>query len=235
MRNQRALAGAIALTLAGSAIAAIVLVGPGDAPRTDLAITSPPPPTDTRTPAREPAENPGWQVIKDPEAGVGYEVPREWTLAEDSQTVESSSGVELHHLADFGTYLCQGAEYGRAFSGSGIAVGTDREETASELAAAVAADQYSDGSQTARVTLSRPRPLIRDGVQGTLVRAEAEATAGDPCASTTGTVTVVALSTPAGISVVVVAADTDGGAQPDAQLVGEDTMDLIGDSVRPLR
>ncbi|WP_436501164.1 hypothetical protein [Actinokineospora sp. HUAS TT18] len=233
MRFPRAAIGAISLAVVGGGIATVALIGPSDDRRTPVSTL--PQPTATR--AADPAapRTPGWQVVTDQAAAVTYEVPPTWTLAEDSESLESSSGVELGHLADFGPYLCQGAEYGRAFSGSGVADG-DIRESAAELAAAVAADQYSDGSQTAKVTLSRPIRVTRDGARGTIVRASAEVTAddvADRCASTKGTVVVVALATRAGTSVVVLAADADTGSTPTAPLVTDQEMTAIAESVRP--
>ncbi|HVK25320.1 MAG TPA: hypothetical protein VM677_28520 [Actinokineospora sp.] len=233
MRFQRAAVGAISLAVAGGGIATMALIGPSDDQRTPVSAL--PQPTATR--AADPAvpRTPGWQVITDHAAAITYEVPPTWTLAENTESLESSSGVELGHLADFGPYLCQGAEYGRGFSGSGVT--NDKPgESATELAAAVAADQYSDGSQTAKVTLSRPTRITRDGARGTVVRASAEVTAddvADRCASTKGVVVVVALMTRVGTSVVVLAADADTGSTPDAPLVTDEEVTAIAESVRP--
>lgn len=238
MRTLRFTIGAVALALAGTGIVtALVLGKPGPAP--DDLLGPPPssgPPSETGTPAPEPARNPGWQVIANPGAGLAHEIPGDWTVAAAPESLESSSGVRLDHLADFGTYACQGAEYGRAFTGSGTAPGSSTADAATELAAAIAADQYSDGTQTARVTTSRPTPVVRDGARGTLVRAEAEAASdavADPCAGARGTVVVVALATRAGTSVFVVGADTLPGAQEPGPLVSEDQLRTIADSVRP--
>lgn len=232
VRNQRAAIGAISLAVVSGAIVAVSTLGSADEHQTE--VSEPPRPTATREAEPVVPNTPGWQVVSDETAALTYEVPPGWTLAEGTETLESSSGVELGHLADFGPYLCQGAEYGRAFSGSGLTHG-DPGETAAELAAAVAADQYSDGSQTARVALSPPTPITRDGVQGVIVRADAEVTAesADHCASTKGTIVVVALSTGAGTSVLVLAADADTGSTPSAPLVSPAEVRTITDSVRP--
>ncbi|CRK58549.1 hypothetical protein [Alloactinosynnema sp. L-07] len=233
MRFQRAAVGAISLAVVGGGIATVAMLAPADDGRTPVSAL--PQPTATRPADRAAPRTPGWQVITDPTAAITYEVPPTWTLAENSESLESSSGVELGHLADFGPYLCQGAEYGRAFSGSGLTDGTTR-DSAAELAAAVAADQYSDGSQTAKVTLSNPTRITRDGLNGTIVHAAAEVTAddiADRCASTKGTVVVVALTTKAGTSVVVLAADADTGSTPSAPLVTYEEVTAIAESVRP--
>lgn len=228
--------GLFALAIVVGSFAALALWGPGSdhTPR----VTTPPPQTATRAAADEPARTPGWQVVRDRDAGLVYELPPDWTLADGGESLESSSGVRLGNLADFGPYVCQGAEYGRAFSGSGVARGDDPAETAAELAAAIAADQYSDAGQTARVTLSPPTPVLRDGAHGTVVSADAEAAAGDGadrCVSAKGTVTVVALPTPAGISVVVLAADTEEGAATSVPLADPRVLRAVVDSVRPSR
>ncbi|MGH3862094.1 hypothetical protein [Actinokineospora sp.] len=234
MRIQRAAIGAISLAVLAGAIATVSTLGSADEHRTE--VSEPPRPTATREAEPAVPTVPGWQVVTDETAALTYEVPPGWTLAEGTETLESSSGVELGHLADFGPYLCQGAEYGRAFSGSGLTHG-DPGDTATELAAAVAADQYSDGSQTAQVTLSPPTPITRAGARGTVVRADAAVTAesADHCASTKGTIVVVALSTAAGTSVVVLAADADTGSTPSAPLVSPDEVRTITESVRPSR
>ncbi|WP_139190514.1 hypothetical protein [Actinokineospora iranica] len=235
MRNQRAAVTAAALVLAATVIAGFLLLGSGGDESGEATATAVAP-TSTRAASPRPPRNPGWQVIDDPAAGLRYEVPPDWSLAPDTESLESSSGVELGHLADFGVYLCQGAEYGRAFSGSGVVPGAvDPAEAAAELAAAIAADQYSDGSQTARVTLSRATPLVRDGARGALVRAEAEATAddvADRCASTKGEITVVALATEAGAAVVVLGADVEPGADSAAPTVAVEQLRAVTDSVR---
>jgi hypothetical protein len=227
VRNQRAAISAISLAVVGGGIAGVALLGPPDQP----VVSTPPKPTATRPAEPVAPRTAGWQVITDPRASLTYEVPPGWTLAEGTESLESSSGVELGHLADFGPYVCQGAEYGRAFSGSGVTDGDPR-ETAAELAAAVAADQYSDGSQTAKVQLSPPTPITRDGARGTVVRAAAKVGADtDRCAGTEGTVVVVALTAKVGTSVVVLATDTR--ATPTAELVSPATVRTITDSVRP--
>ncbi|WP_285504262.1 hypothetical protein [Actinokineospora sp. NBRC 105648] len=235
MRTPRAAVTAISLVAVTGLLTAVALLvtGSDDAgtpPATAVA------PTKTRSASPGTPRTPGWQVVDDTAAGLRYEVPPGWALAPEEETLESSNGVELGHLADFGTYLCQGAEYGRAFSGSGTAEG-EPATAAAELAAAIAADQYSDGSQTARVTLSRPTPVVRDGLRGAVVRADAEATAddvADRCASTRGTVTVVALATPTGTAVVVLGADTEPRGTDRAPLASGEDLRTMTDSVRPL-
>ncbi|RLK62087.1 hypothetical protein [Actinokineospora cianjurensis] len=233
MRNQRVAIAGLSLAVVGVVLGAVVLVGAGEDESGAPRVTAVPL---TRTRAASPASpsRAGWQVVDDADTGLRYEVPSEWALAPDSETLESSSGTVLGHLTDFGTYLCQGAEYGRAFSGSGRVDG-DPAEVATEVAAAIAADQYSDGSQTAKVTLSRPTPVVRDGARGTVIRAEAEVMAdavADRCASTRGVVTVVALATSVGTAVVVLGADTDDRG-PAVPLADPDALRGITDSVRP--
>ncbi|WP_424185528.1 hypothetical protein ACOBQX_27095 [Actinokineospora sp. G85] len=224
-----------ALVLVAGSFAVVGVLSPGGADPGDLPSATSVVSTRTREPVPEAPVNGGWQVVLDPQARLSYEVPGEWVLAEDDQSLESSSGVRLGRLADYGTYSCQGAEYGRAFSGSGVAEGTP-DRAASELAAAIAADQYSDASQTARVTVSRATPVVRDGARGVLVRAEAEsAEPGDQCVGLRGTVTVVALTTPAGTGVVVVAADTEAGRAQGPEPVAPEDLKRITDSVRPRR
>ncbi|MBM7775888.1 hypothetical protein JOD54_006092 [Actinokineospora baliensis] len=235
MRTQRAAVAALSLAAAVAVLATVaVLRSHEDDP--DAPHVTAVPPTRTRPAAPASPNLPGWQVVDDDAAGLRYEVPSNWALAPETETLESSSGAVLTHLADFGTYLCQGAEYGRAFAGSGRVDG-DPAEVAAELAAAIAADQYSDGSQTAKVTLSRPTPIVRDGARGTLIRADAEVTAGevaDRCASTRGVVTVVALATAAGTAVVVLSADTDDRGDTAPTASGDDLRGMA-DSVRPRR
>ncbi|GAA3042055.1 hypothetical protein [Actinokineospora globicatena] len=233
MRNQRAVIAALSLAAAGAVLASVTLFGSTADDEGAPHVTAVPP---TRTRAASPASptRSGWQVVDDTEAGLSYEVPPNWALAPDTETLESSSGTVLTHLADFGTYLCQGAEYGRAFAGSGRVDG-DPAEVATEVAAAIAADQYSDGTQTAAVTLSRPTPVVRDGARGTVIRADAEVKAGevaDSCASTRGVVTVVALATPVGTAVMVVGADTDDRG-PTVPVADAGELRGITDSVRP--
>ncbi|WP_156893620.1 hypothetical protein [Actinokineospora enzanensis] len=233
MRNQRAVIAATSLTAACGLLVAVAVFGADDPePETPHAIVVSP--TRTRPASPSSPVQPGWQVIDDPHAGLRYEVPPDWSPAPDTETLEASNGAVLGHLVDYGTYLCQGAEYGRAFTGTGRVDG-DPAKVATELAAAIAADQYSDGSQTAKVTLSRPTPVVRDGSRGTLIRAEATATDTDtdPCASDRGTITVIALATPAGTSVMVTGADTDDHNATNAPLAPAETLRAVTDSVRP--
>ncbi len=224
-----------ALVLVAGAFAVVGVLSPAGPDSGDLPSATSVASTRTREAAPEVPVNQGWRVVLDPRARLSYEVPGDWVLAEDDQSLESSSGVRLGRLADYGTYLCQGAEYGRAFSGSGVAAGPP-ERAASELAAAIAADQYSDASQTARVTVSRATPVVRDGARGVLVRADAEAAeSGDQCVGSRGTVTVVALATPAGTGVVVVATDTEAGRARGPEPVAQADLKKITDSVRPRR
>ncbi|PPK67414.1 hypothetical protein V5P93_005554 [Actinokineospora auranticolor] len=231
MGIQRVTVAAISLAAVGGLLATVSLLGGDDDHGRPNAVEVAP--TQTRAASPRSAAVPGWQVVEDGGSGVRYEVPPDWALAPEAETLESSSGTVLGHLTDFGTYLCQGAEYGRAFSGSGRVDG-DPADAAAELAAAIAADQYSDGSQTAKVTLSHPTPLVRDGARGTLVHAEAEVVAddvADRCASTRGVVSVIALATAEGTSVVVFGADTDDRGE-DVPLASSDDLRAIADSVR---
>ncbi|WP_035306382.1 hypothetical protein [Actinokineospora inagensis] len=233
MRNQRVAIAALSLVVAAAAVGVVAVLDSGD-DDSDLPRVTAVSPTRTRAAAPVSPRLPGWQVVDDPLAGLRYEVPAGWSLAPESETLESSNGAVLSHLTDFGTYLCEGAEYGRAFTGSGRVDG-DPTKVATELAAAIAADQYSDGTQTAKVTLSRPTPLVRDGARGALIRADAEASEdedADKCASKRGVVTVIALAVSGGTSVVVVGADTDDRG-PDAPLAPGDDLRAMTDSVRP--
>ncbi|OLR94103.1 hypothetical protein [Actinokineospora bangkokensis] len=223
-----------ALALVSAVLGAVALLAPDPEESADLPSATSVSSTRTRDPAPEAPLTPGWRVVVDPSARVAYDVPPDWVLADDQETLESSNGVRLGHLADYGTYACQGAEYGRAFSGSGLTTGTP-DDAAVALAAAIAGDQYSDANQTARVTVSRPTPVVRDGTRGTLVRADAEATAdsADKCAGTKGVVAVVALATPAGTAVVVVGADTERGEAEGPEVLAGDALRAMTDSVRP--
>lgn len=166
-----------------------------------------------------------WQTIA--AAGVRWEVPPDWIVAAPDEVVESSDGTRLEHLADFGPYTCQGAEYGRAVAG--VATGARSDAALADLAATVATDHYSEDGRTARVVVSPPTPVVRDGVGGVLVRADARADVTDPCVGRAGTVTVIGL----GSAVVVLAADTEAGPEQPEPLLGEDTARAIVESVRP--
>ncbi|MCE7007625.1 hypothetical protein LWC34_33100 [Kibdelosporangium philippinense] len=175
-----------------------------------------------------------WQTVTDATAKVSYDVPPDWELADAEESLTTSNGVKLGNLVDWGRYTCQGAEYGRAFAASGLAQPDRRpSKAAAELAAAVAADQYSDGHRTAAVNIGRPQPLSIDGVQGAMVRAEAtlpEST--DQCTGSKGTVTVVAVSTQAGNSVIVLAADSVAGPEQPTPLADTARLDAIINSLR---
>lgn len=178
-----------------------------------------------------------WQPVNDTTAKLAFDVPPDWELADEDESLTTSNGVKLGHLADYGLYTCQGAEYGRAFAASGVAQ-PDRKpgKAAAELAAAVAADQYSDGSRTASVKVERPQPLAVGGAQGAVVRAEATVPdAGDEtdeCTGSKGTVTVVALPTAAGNSVLVIAADSVAGPDEPTPLADPARLEGIVKSLR---
>jgi hypothetical protein len=178
----------------------------------------------------------GWQPVVNQDARLSYDVPPDWEVAPDDESLTTSNGVKLEHLADWGRYTCQGAEYGRAFAGSGVAQSDQKPgKAASELAAAIAADQYSDGHQTAAVKVSKPQPTSVRGVQGAIVHAEATLTdAADGCAGAKGTVTVVALATPAGNSVFVIGGDVAPGPEEPAPapLASPQLLTTIVDSLR---
>jgi hypothetical protein len=213
--------GAVVALLVVGGIAAASFFRHDSDPAPEVAEASPPLRTDAHT-------------ITNDTARLAFDVPAGWEPAEEDEELTTSNGVKLDHLVDWGSYTCQGAEYGRAFVASGIAP-TDRKPTraAAELAAAVAADQYSDGHQTAAVKVSKPQPMSKDGAEGAIVHAEATlANSADPCASTKGTVTVVALATSAGNSVLVVGADVTPGPQQPNQLADQAQLDGIVSSLR---
>lgn len=224
--------GALALVLVAAGIVAASRLSPHNRPVDAPQVEATPAPSST--PGRQSlaqARNPGWQVLDNPAAGLTYEVPPDWTPAEADESLETSSGVTLNGLVDYGTYTCQGADYGRAFAAGGTDPTTGPAKAATRLAGSIAADQYSDGQQTAKVTVSKPAPL--PGGHGVLVRATAASTgASDPCAGTEGTVLVVALSAGTGSAVFVVGADTVAGTQEPAPLADPARLDAIADSVR---
>nr|CTQ92009.1 hypothetical protein [Kibdelosporangium sp. MJ126-NF4] len=182
------------------------------------------------------APHDSWQAVSDTEAKLTFEVPPDWELADDDESLTTSNGVKLGHLADWGRYTCQGGEYGRAFAASGVAQ-PDRKpgKAAAELAAAVAADQYSDGHRTAAVNVGKPQSLAVDGAQGAMVRAEAalpQVDETDECTSSKGTITVVALTTAAGNSVLVIAADSVPGPDQPTPLADPARLEAIVKSLR---
>ncbi|ONI70447.1 hypothetical protein ALI144C_48235 [Actinosynnema sp. ALI-1.44] len=216
-------------------VVAMLLVAGGIAAASLLSRKNEAPAAPYDEPATAPSHD-SWQRVTDTAAKLTFEVPPDWELADDDESLTTSNGVKLGHLADWGRYTCQGAEYGRAFAASGVAQ-PDRKpgRAAGELAAAVAADQYSDGHRTAAVKVEKPQPLAVDGAQGALVRAEAtlpESGEPDECTGTKGTVTVVALTTSAGNSVLVVAADAVPGRDEPTPLADPARLDAIVKSLR---
>jgi hypothetical protein len=225
---------ALVLALAGIAIVTI------DHSAEELAETAPatvpPPPAAAPPPAGTPGDpDTDWQLITNPAAVIGYRVPPDWQVADPGESLLSSNGVQLGHLADWGTYACQGAEYGRAFVASGLTASNSLHGTANALAASVAADQYSDGAQTASVRLTPPTTVTASGTTGVLVRATASSTAGaDRCTASEGDITVLALPTRAGTAVLVIGADTVPGTEQPSQLVRDDDIDRIADTLELL-
>jgi hypothetical protein len=218
--------GAVAVLLVVGGIAAASLLRRGaEAPAAHLDEPAPP------------APHASWQRVNDPATQLAYDVPPDWELAETDESLTTSNGVKLGHLADWGLYTCQGAEYGRAFAASGVTP-NDRKpgRTASELAAAVAADQYSDGHQTAAVDIGKPQVTTIDGAPAAIVRAEATLSEStDQCAGSKGTVTVVALTTGAGNSVLVVAADATPGPEQPTPLADPERLESIVKSLHVAR
>ncbi|WP_132120398.1 hypothetical protein [Actinocrispum wychmicini] len=216
--------GAVAALLAAGGISAASLVNrhaPAE-PEPRIVEAAPPMAPDTHT-------------VTNPAAKLSFDVTADWEPADDDETLTTSNGVELDHLVDWGPYTCQGAEYGRAFAGTGVAPNDHKAapgRIAADLAAAVAADQYSDGHQTAAVNVAKPQPLTVDGAQGATVHAEATLIrSGDPCAGVKGTITVIALPTSAGVSVFVIGADLTPGPQQPTPLLQADRVSTIADSL----
>jgi hypothetical protein len=182
-----------------------------------------------------PRPQPDLHQVANPEALLAFDVSADWEPADNDETLTTSNGVDLSHIVDWGPYTCQGAEYGRAFAGSGVAPATDRKagKVAADLASSVAADQYSDGDRTAAVRITKRQPVARDGVEGALVEAEATVpSSADPCAGTRGTVTVVALPTSAGMSVFVAGTDVTPGPEEPTPLLPADHIVSILASLR---
>ncbi|MFC0108910.1 hypothetical protein [Kibdelosporangium aridum] len=211
-----------ALLVAGGIAAASLLTRTTEVPAAHFDEPAAAPPHDT------------WQTVTDAVAKVSYDVPPDWELADAEESLTTSNGVKLGNLVDWGRYTCQGAEYGRAFTASGLAQPDRRPgKAAAELAAAVAADQYSDGHRTAAVNVGKPQPLSVEGGQGAVVQADATLPdSTDQCTGSKGTVTVVALATQAGNSVVVVAADAVPGAEEPTPLADPARLDAIVKSLR---
>lgn len=182
-----------------------------------------------------PKLQPDTHQVANPESLLTFDVSADWEPADNDETLTTSNGITLSHIVDWGPYTCQGAEYGRAFAGSGVTPMTDRKagKVAAELASSVAADQYSDGDQTAAVRITKRQSVARDGVEGALVEAEATVpSSADPCAGTKGTVTVVALPTSVGLSVFVAGTDVTPGPEEPTPLLPADHVDTILASLR---
>ncbi|MEU4803390.1 hypothetical protein [Actinosynnema sp. NPDC023587] len=203
-----ALAVAGVLAVVGGGTAAVLLTDTGAAPA----------PTTAQTTAK-----PEWTVVEDAQAGLRYEVPPSW----EASTGGVVAGVRLTKSLVSRPFDCQGRSMIQAQVASGTATG-EVPDVAEALVVEIARNGYTVNGK--KPTLGEPE--VRGVGEHTEARLEVTPSAVSPCYAPKATIRAHAVSS--GSKVAVLVLNVAEGGPHVAEGPGEDDVERIMESVRPL-
>jgi hypothetical protein len=165
--------------------------------------------------ASTPAPQAGWTTLRNPDAGLSYQIPPGWTTAPQDGTIGT---VTLTQGARLAAYQCGNPAQGyyRGALGSAAAPSGDPALLAASLAEQAATQYYlTPAGPAPAVTASRPVEvrLVTGGrtITGALVTATSHQTADTRCLAGDGEVDVLVLRLDGRDGILLVNADTAGG------------------------
>lgn len=236
----------VAIVIIIGAVVAIVLVNRKDTqtaqPQPESTTKSAPDTTDEPTSSDSPAPtttgggttHDDWLSIDNTaDSGLSYQVPPDWK--ESSRSRQSGLDVDFTGDADYGVYECDGANYVRTFAASGDVQGKngkdlDLSATLTDFAKSFATTYYPNDP---KVDVPKPVSATVDGKTAMTVTAKVTQTVTNPdCQAGTGEVALVGVlleseGQPAGVAMLVVVNDLDGGPSDPAPLESSVSQEIL--------
>jgi hypothetical protein len=242
------LLGVLAIVIIVGAVVAIVLVN-----RNKDDNTASPPPASSERPAppsaksseqpppsaAEPGGQNGWQTVDNlDDAGLTYQVPPDWKVSNTPRP--SGLDVDFTGTAEYGIYECDGEPYVRSFATSGDVqskkgADLDLDKTVSDFAESFATSYFKD---TAKVDIGEPERTEIGGQPAAKLTAPVTPKVSVPkCEASKGEIAIVGVlleadDKPAGVAMLVVVSDVDGGPGDPKPLSTDVAKDILA-SVRP--
>lgn len=240
--------GVLAIVIIVGAVVAIVLVN-----RQDSGGTASPQETSEKKPAPRSQESPpssessgpadpggqdGWKTVDNTsDAGLTYQVPPDWEIS--PQPRPSGLDVDFTGSAEYGVYSCQDASYVRSFVASGDVqsregADLDLARTVSDFAKSFGTGYFKD---TAKVDVGKPEETEVGGKQAVKLTAPVTPQVTVPeCEAAKGEIAIIGVlledgGTPAGVAMLVVVSDVEGGPDDPAPLPTDVAQDIL-DSAR---
>jgi hypothetical protein len=183
----------------------------------------------------EPGGRDGWQTIDNTaDASLTYQVPPDWKKSDTKRA--SGLDVDFTGSADYGVYDCQGASYIRSFAASGDVeskkgADLDLNKTVSDFAKSFGTGYFKD---TAKVEVGAPEETEVDGKKAAEVTAPVTPKVGVPqCEAKKGEIAIVGVlledaGKPAGVAMLVVVSDVEGGPDDPKPLPADVAQEILG-------
>jgi len=233
--------GVLAIVIIVGAVVAIVLVNrKGDPdntanpPATSSKEQEPTSTSDSPTSESEPNGRDGWQTIDNTaDASLTYQVPPDWKESDSKRS--SGLDVDFTGSAEYGVYDCQGASYVRSFAASGDVqskegADLDLAKTVSDFAKSFGTGYFKD---TAKVDVGTPEETEIDGKKAAKITAPVTPKVSIPkCEAAKGEVAIVGVlledeGQPAGVAMLVVVSDVQGGPDDPKPLDADIAQDIL--------
>jgi hypothetical protein len=230
-------------------VVTIVLLNRGEDPAPAAGPTNPPsaskstskggtPPTSRKpTSTKKPGGTGNWlEIDNSTDAGLKYQVPSDWKKSAEKR--DTGLGVEFTGGAVFGEYNCGGSNYFRGFAASGDVQGKDGadldlNETVKDFAESISTKYYTKP----KLDSGSPKSSTVDGKKAaTLTIKLTPEVAKAECDATSGEVAIIGVllqetGKPAGVAMLVVVNDLDGGpSTPEA--LPDDLAEQILETVK---
>ncbi len=240
--------GVLAIVIIVGAVVTIVLVNRGGddtasppgktseqpAPRSPDSSTEQPPSS-----SAEPGGRDGWETVDNTsDAGLTYQVPPDWKVS-GSTARPSGLNVDFTGVAEYGVYDCEGASYVRSFAASGDVQSKDGADldlakTVGDFAKSFGTSYFKD---TAKVGTGTPEETEVGGKKAIKLTAPITPQVSVPkCEASKGEVSILGVlleedGKPAGVTMLVVVSDVQGGPADPAPLPADVAQDIL-DSAR---
>jgi hypothetical protein len=240
--------GVLAIVVIVGAVVTIVLVNRGGGNQTaspaDTSSEQPAPssegPSSEQPPTSsgQPGGRDGWQTIDNTaDSGLSYQVPPDWK--ESSQARASGLDVDFTGSADYGVYDCEGASYVRSFVASGDVqskegADLDLTKTVTDFGKAFGAGYFKD---SAAIEAGKPEETEVGGKKAVKLTVPVTPKVSVPkCEAAKGEVAIIGVlleeqGKPAGVAMLVVVSDVEGGPDDPKPLPTDVAQDIL-DSAR---
>jgi|SRR3954469_20682795 hypothetical protein len=238
--------GVLAIVIIVGAVVAIVLVnrnGGGNTANPPATSSEKPDPTSksdepTSPSSNEPGGHDGWQTIDNTaDASLTYQVPPDWKKSDAKRA--SGLDVDFTGSAEYGVYDCQGASYVRSFAASGDVqskegADLDLNKTVTDFAKSFGTGYYKD---TAKVDVGTPEETEVGGKKAVKITAPVTPKVSVPkCEAAKGEIAIIGVlleddGQPAGVAMLVVVSDAQGGPDDPKPLPADVAQDIL-DSAR---